>query len=319
MEKKLLAVSAPPFWHCGRTIEKSMRLTMLALLPAVVMAGVNWGLPAVRVMALAVATAVLCEFVASRLMHRRVRVDDMHAMVIGLLFAFLLPSASPWWLVVLGTAITVLLGKMAFGGLGASPLSEPALGWAVLMISWPLLMDPNTAELSTSFIDPLVRLKFFGVAAAEEISWKDLVLGHQIGALGASQVGALCLGGILLCVRGVVRWEIPVSFLAGTVLTAMAFNMVDPYAYASPLFHLFTGSTILCAFFLATESSCSPNRQVAMAVYGLLGGILVVLIRNFGMYTDGAPFAVLLINLLMPQLELIRPKPFGFHQVREGR
>lgn len=311
MENTLLAVSAPPFWHCGRTIDKGMRWMLAAMLPAVIMAVVNWGVPALRVMALSMSTAVVAEVLASLLIHRPVRVDNLHSAVIGLLFAFLLPASAPWWLVMFGSAISVLLGKMAFGGMGASPLCAPLVGWAALFISWPLLMDPNTSELATNFVDPLVRLKYFGVDAAQSVPWEDLLLGRQIGALGASQVGALILGGAILCALGVIRWEISASFLIGTAATAAFFHIMNSDLYAGPVFHLLTGTTVFAAFFLATSPSSSPNRQIPMILYGLLGGVMVVLIRNFGVYTDGAPFAVLLINLLMPQLELIRPKPFG--------
>lgn len=308
---QLLAVSAPPFWHCGRTITKSMYLTVLALLPAAIMAVYTWGLPALRVMSLSVAVAVCTEELCSRLMHRTSRTSNFSAVVTGLLFSFLLPAASPWWLVAFGSFLCIAIGKMAFGGLGSSPLSPALVGWAALFISWPLLMNPNAVELNTTLIDPLVRLKFFGVSSVEGISTLDLIFGQQLGALGASQTGLLLLGGMFLCARGVVRWEISVSFVLGLLVTAAIFQGVNPEQYASPIFHLFTGSTILGAFFLATEASCSPNRVIPMVLYGLTGGVLVMLIRNFGVYTDGVPFAILLINLLMPQLENIRPKPFG--------
>ena len=311
MQHTLLAVSAPPFWHCGRTIWKSNMTFLLALLPAVVMAGINWGIPALRVMALSVSTAVAAEALGTRLTGRPLRVDNFDAALIGLLFSFMLPSAAPWWLVMFGSAICILIGKIAFGGLGASPLCPPVVGWAALFISWPLLMDPNTAELSTSFIDPLVRLKYFGMTAVQDMNWTDLLLGRQIGGLGASQTAALLMGGLFLCARGVIRWEIPCNFLIGVAATAAAFHLARPELYASPLFHLLTGTTLFGAFVLATCMSCSPNREIPMILYGLAGGVLVVLIRNLGMYADGVPFAILLINLLMPQLEMIRPKPFG--------
>lgn len=311
MQNTLLAVSAPPFWHCGRTILKSNVTFLIALLPAVIMAGVNWGIPALRVMALSAATAVAAEALGSRMTGRPLRIDNFDAVLIGLLFAFMLPASAPWWLVMFGSAVSILIGKIAFGGLGASPLCSPLIGWAALFISWPLFMDPNTAELTTSFIDPLVRLKYFGAAAVQDQNLVDLLLGRQIGALGASQIAALLIGGIFLCARGVVRWEIPFNFLIGVAATAAVFHITWPEQYASPLFHLLTGSTVFGAFFLATFMSCSPNRELPMILYGLIGGVLVVLIRNFGAYADGVPFAILLINLLMPQLEMIRPKPFG--------
>jgi electron transport complex protein RnfD len=159
-------------------------------------------------------------------------------------------------------------------------------------------------------VDPLVRLKYFGAAQVADIGYEKLLLGEQISALGAGQTGALLLGGLYLLIMGVRRWEISVSFLLGVICMAGVFYIINPEQYAHPLFHLLTGSTILAAFFLATDPSCSPNRPLAMLIYGFMGGCLVILIRVYGIYTDGVPFAVLLINLLAPQLD-IQPKPFG--------
>ncbi len=307
----LLAVSAPPFWHSGRTVRGSMLLSTLALLPAACAAVYFYGLPALGVFSLSVAVAILAESLACLIMRRPQSITDGHAVLMGLLFAFLLPSSAPWWLVAFGSAFTILIGKMAFGGLGASPLSAPCVGYVALAISWPVLMTPFTAELFTSFPDPLAMLHLFGVERAQDVGLVPMLLGQQLGAAGASQVGLLALGGILLCARGVIRWEISASFLAGTALMAAICFTINPEAYAGPLFHILTGSTLLGAFFLATDYSASPNRPFAMVLYGALGGVLVVCIRNFGVYPDGVPFAVLLINLLTPLLDNLRPRPFG--------
>ncbi|MDR2727249.1 MAG: RnfABCDGE type electron transport complex subunit D [Deltaproteobacteria bacterium] len=306
-----LAVAAPAFWHSGRTTALTMRIVLAALAPAAILAVLHWGFDAVRVMALSVSACVMLEALCQKMMDRPVTVDDFSAVVEGLLLAFLLPAAAPWWLVIIGAALTVLLGKMVFGGLGATPLCAPLVGWGALTISWPLLMDPNAAALVTMYTDPLVRLKYFGAAHVADFGYGRLFLGEQVSALGAGQAGAVLLGGLYLAARGIRRWEIPAAFLAGAVCMATVFYAVNPQQYADPVFHLLTGSTLLAAFFLATDPSCSPNRLPAMLIYGFVGGCLVILIRVYGTYTDGAPFAVLLINLLTPQLANMQPKPFG--------
>lgn len=307
----LLAVSAPPYWHCGRTTQSASITTLLALIPAAIMAVLQWGMPAARVMALAVATGVVVEYLCSRLMHREAEIDDFSTVVSCLLFAFLLPAASPWWLVIIGSVLCISLGKMAFGGLGANPINTTVVGWAMLSVSWPTLMDPNAMQLATDLVDPLIKLKFFGASAVANMDMMDLAMGKQIGGLGASQAGALLLGGAFLAVRGVIRWEIAASFLLGVIATAAAFHMVAPEQYAMPHFHVLTGSTVLGAFFLATEWATSPGRQIPMVLYGLVGGILVMIIRVYGIYPDGVPFAIMLINLLAPLFDSIHPKPFG--------
>ena len=307
----LLAVSAPPFWHCGRTVRKNRYHMLLALLPVVVMAVWHWGLPAARVMALAMCTGVAVEAFCQRIMGRDISVDDFSGAVACLLFAMLLPAAAPWWLVVIGAALCITLGKMAFGGLGTNPVNTSLVGWALLFVSWPVLMDPNAMQLATSYVDPLVKLKYFGAAAVADISAWDLILGRQIGGLGAAQTLGVFIGGSYLAARGVIRWEIALSFFVGVAALAAVFNVIDPVRYATPLFHLCTGATLLGGFFLATEAASSPDRQIPMMLYGLIGGAMVIIIRVYGIYTDGVPFAILLINLLTPLLDMIRPKPFG--------
>lgn len=306
-----LAVREPSYWHCGRTTGSTMQTLLLGLVPAAIFAILHWGGDALRVMALSVSACVIFEVICARVMDRKLAVDDFSAAYEGLLLAFLMPASVPWWLVIIGAAITILLAKMAFGGLGATPLCAPAVGWAALTISWPLYMDANAMALSTMYADPLVLLKYFGVAKALKIGYGEILIGAQIGALGAAQAGAILLGGIFILVRRARRFEITISFLAGAVIAGGIFYLINPGEYINPIFHLLTGSTLLCAFFLAPDPACAPDRPLAMIIYGLLGGVLVILIRNFGIYTDGAPFAVLLINLLTPQLAGLQPKPFG--------
>ncbi len=307
----LLAVSAPPFWHCGRTIRSMNYTILLALVPAAAMAIWHWGLPAARVMALAMLTGLIVEALCQKIMGREISVDDFSGVITSLLFAFLLPAATPWWLVVVGVTLCITLGKMAFGGFGANPVNASLVGWALLYVSWPVLMDPNAMQLSTSFVDPLVQLKYFDATTAAQTSTMALLSGMQIGGLGAAQAIGLFIGGSFLALRGIIRWEISVSFFVGVLVTGAIFHSIDPHMYASPIFHMLTGSTLLGGFFFATEASSSPDRQIPMMLYGLLGGVLVIIIRVYGVHTDGVPFAILLINLLAPLLDGIRPKPFG--------
>ena len=136
-------------------------------------------------------------------------------------------------------------------------------------------------------------------------------MGRQVGGLGSTCGLAIAIGGIYLILRGIIRWEISIAFILGVFISAMLFNMSDPVRYAPPAFHLLTGYTLIGAFFLATESSSSPVNFIPMLVYGALGGVMTVLIRNIGAYVDGVIFAILLINLINPLVDKIRPKAIG--------
>lgn len=306
----VLSVTSPPHWHCGRTVQGVMLDYIIALVPAVLLALYHFGFDALRVVSLSCVTAVVVEAACLKIMERDVSVDDYSALLIGLLFAFLLPAAAPWWLVMFGAAVSVLLGKMAFGGLGANPVCAPVVGWAALRISWPDAMNANVTMLQSPLENPLTQLKYLGLDGVS-VGLGDMLVGNQLGNLGSTQVIALLIGAAFLLLRRDMQLHIPLSFLGGVFLTALIYWGIDSSVYASPLFHLLAGSTIFGAFFLATDPSSSPVGSAAMIVYGLLGGALVVIIRVYGIYPDGVVFAVLLANLFTPLFDLIKPKPFG--------
>lgn len=311
ISKSIYTVTSAPLWHCGSTLQKNMIQTLLALLPVAAMAVYRYGYDAVSVMAWAGLTAVITEALVQKLMHQEPASDNFSALVDGLVFAFLLPATAPAWLVVCGSASMVILGRMVFGGYGGSPVCAPALGWAILAISWPDFMDLNGMLLKWDLIEPLSELKYFGLASIKDVSTVSLLLGGNLGALGASQALMIILGGAFLMARGILRWYIPVSFLAGVLLTGLIYNLIDPQLYASPVFHLLSGSTLLAAFFLMPYPSSSPAWRIPMLIFGFFGGVLVIIIRTYGIYPDGACFAVLLANLCTPLFDMIKPKPFG--------
>jgi len=306
-----LTVSVPPHRHCGVTVRSRMFNILLAMMPAAVMAATALGMPAIRVMALSMAAAALSELACDTFMDRESDIHDYHAFTVGLCFAFLLPASVPWWLVITGSAASIVLGKMVFGPLGGSPFCAPAIGWAICRISWPGYMDIDATMLTADLTYPLAQLKNFGLEAVQITDAKMLFLGKQLGGLGAVQCAGIFIGGMFLVVRKHISTIIPVGVLAGVCVTAWLFNMAAPDTYATPAFHLLAGSTLFGAFFLATDGPSSPNRQIPMLLFGLMAGALIVVIRVYGIYPDGVPFAILLANLFTPAFERIRPKPFG--------
>jgi electron transport complex protein RnfD len=227
----------------------------------------------------------------------------------------LIPATMPWWAVVTGTFTVIVIGKHIFGGIGSNAFHPVAVAVAILMVSWKTLFNFDAALLNYDFAFnaayPLGVAKAFGAEAAARFSLPDLLMGKQIGGIGATFGLGLIVGGIYLMIRGFIRWEIATSFLAGIYLAALLFQIADPVRFASPGFHLLTGYSLVGAFFLATEDSSSPVNTVPMIIYGLVGGIMTVLIRNIGAWVDGVILAILVINLVQPLLDKIRPKALG--------
>lgn len=307
----VLTVTVAPYVHCGRTINGYIRESILAILPAAIMAMVGFGVGAMRVMALSCVVAVACEAISNRMTKTEQTVDNLSAVHTGLLFAFLLPPSAPWWLVTIGSASSIIIGKMIFGGLGANPLCSPLVGWATCRISWGDFMDTNTTMMMSNLPAPLQELKYFGLESLQSIDYLALLSGKQLGGLGEVQLAAILLGAVFLLVRRHIGWDIPLGFLSGVAITAWIFQMIAPDTYASPLFHLMTGGTLFGAFFLITEPASSPSGRIPSLIYGLLGGVMVIIIRIYSIYPDGVPFAILFANLFTPLLDRLRPKPFG--------
>ncbi|WP_319780704.1 RnfABCDGE type electron transport complex subunit D [Maridesulfovibrio sp.] len=306
-----LTVSPAPHWRSKRTVEKMMQYHLLALVPALLMAFNMFGLPALATVGLAGAVAVITEAVCLRMQERDVNVDNFSALYEGIIFAFLLPAGAAWWMVVCGAAITIVLGRTVFGGFGSNPICAPLIGWAFCRLSWPAAMDID-ANLAHFMINaPLDQLKHFGLDTLVQFSYTDLFLGRQLGGLGASQIIAVLAGGVFLVATKWVRVFIPVSFLVGVAATATIFWVIDPEVYANPLFHLLTGSVMFGAFFLAPDVSSSPVGIIPQVLFGLIAGAMVIIIRVYGIYPDGVPFAIMVANLLTPLLDRVRPKPFG--------
>jgi electron transport complex protein RnfD len=315
LEQRKLVVSHAPYWHNGSRVTTRSFHTILAALPAVLFGVSQYGMPALGVVALSVSTAVLWELAFNKVTGGRVTVGDGNAILLGLLFAMLIPATMPWWAVVTGTFTVIVIGKHIFGGIGSNAFHPVAVAVAILMVSWKTLFNFDAALLNYDFAFnaayPLGVAKAFGAEAAARFSLPDLLMGKQIGGIGATFGLGLIVGGIYLMIRGFIRWEIATSFLAGIYLAALLFQIADPVRFASPGFHLLTGYSLVGAFFLATEDSSSPVNTVPMIIYGLVGGIMTVLIRNIGAWVDGVILAILVINLVQPLLDKIRPKALG--------
>ncbi len=315
LNQKKLIVSHAPFCHDGSSISARSYHMMLAALPAVLIGIFQYGIPAVGVVSLSISFAMIWELAINKVTRRAISIGDGNAAVIGLLLAMLLPATSPWWLVITGTFVAVVIGKHIFGGIGGNPFNPVLIGLAILMVSWKDFFDFNEAlvnyDLGFAMAYPLSVLKQLGPAGIVKYSMIDLLIGQQAGGIGATFGLGLILGGIYLIIRGFIRWEISVSFLAGVFFTALVFNLNNPANYASPLFHLLTGYTLIGAFFLASEDSSSPVNFISMLIYGASAGIMTVLIRNIGANVDGVVLAILLMNLINPLVDRIRPKALG--------
>ncbi len=315
MENKKFIVSHAPFWHDGDSLYQLNLNYLLALLPAALFGVFKFGAPALGILALSVSCAMLWEYIMTLIAKQKPSIGNLETAAFGLLFGMMLPATTPWWIVVVGTFVMVVIGKFIFGGVGANPFHPTLIAMAILMMSWPVYFDFDAAYVNYEFdytaLAPLAALKFKGAGITSEFSLGGLLMGNELGGIGSSSGFWLIVGGVFLILRGYTRWEIVVSFIVGIFVTGGLFYVGNSDAYASPLFHLFSGYTLLGAFFLATQNSTSPVNTIPMLIYGFLGGFMIILMRNIGVYDDGTVLAILLINLVNPLVDKIRPKALG--------
>jgi len=310
-----LSVAEGPHWRDGSSLCRTQLLWCLALLPAAVASVVWFGWPALRVMSLAVGTGLAMDALSNRMLGGRDAVTNGSSVSLSLMLAFLLPVNAPWWLVVVGVALTIVIGKKLYGGWGGYPVHPVALGYAMLAVSWPARLD-RTASLVQKLwdaapIEPMRLVKTQGALAEASYALQDLLLGKQVASVGNGMVLWLALGGLFLVLVRVVPWQIPFGAVLGILGGSVVAAWMTPGSAASPLFHLLSGSAVFMAFFLLGDSTTSPVNPWPMLIYGLLAGLLLVLIRTFSIHPESAVFAVLLVNLCHPLLDRITAQPKG--------
>jgi len=314
MKAPELVVSATPHIHSGNSVRKMMLNVVIALIPAIAAGVYFYGMGAVRVVAVSVISAVAWQAILQKMMGRKVTINDLTAVVSGLLFAAILPPTLPWWMIVIATLIMILLGKEIYGGLGCNPFNGVLVAYVALKISYPEAMitwTPPAGDIMTE-LPPLQVLRDEGVGVIwEYFTVKDLVIGKVAGTIGEGSKMLLLIGGLFLLLRRNFSWHIPAGFLAGIVILSGILWMANAEKYASPLFHLLTGGSLLAAFFLATDSTTSPVTPMGMVLSGLLGGMLAVVIRAWSQWEDGAYFAVFMASTLTPLLDYIKPRVYG--------
>ncbi|HDM09319.1 MAG: RnfABCDGE type electron transport complex subunit D [Deltaproteobacteria bacterium] len=319
MKRPQLHVSASPHLHSGITVNCIMRDFILALLPAVFAGWFYFGWRALLVLIISIAAAMATELLWDKLVGRPVGLRNGSAIFTGLVLGLLLSNQVPWWIPVVGALVAIVAGKELFGGLGNHPFNSSLVGWAFLAISYKDILENYPTpepkfllEAGEFLVDPAIyALKDGGVDAIIDVPWKDFVLGNVPGEIGTICVIAILLGGAYLLYRRVLTWHIPISFIATVWVFGYVTSIVDPDTYASGTFHVLGGWTLFAAFFLAPEFGTAPVTFGGKIAYGIGCGLLTMIIRIWGTYNEGVPFAILLMNSVTPLLDKIRPRVVG--------
>lgn len=298
-----LAVACSPHIHDSASTASIMRDVLIALSPTLVAACVLFGLKALLVTAVCVLSCVLFEWGYEKLNKMPVTVGDLSAAVTGVLLAFNLPVSIPLWQAVFGCLVAIVAVKMLFGGLGKNFANPAITARIVMLLAFAGSMTHWTYGDAVSGATPLAIVKAGDLASLPPVS--HLLLGTHAGCLGETCILTLLLGFAYLIVRRVISWHTPVVFMATVFLFTLVLG-------EQPVYQLLSGSLVLGSVFMATDYSTTPSTDWGRVIFGFGCGLLTVLIRVWGSYSEGVSFAILFMNILTPYISRwTRTKPFG--------
>jgi electron transport complex protein RnfD len=328
-----------PFLLKDASVSRVMTQVCLALLPGI--AAYAWLIgPAILIqIAIASATALLAEAAMLKVRGKPLAMflSDGSALVTAWLIALTFPPLAPWWLVATGTVFAIVVAKHLYGGLGQNPFNPAMVAFAACIVSFPALMSqwpsvglhiPFNEQVQVIFglaprVDALtgatpldalktaLKLGEANVDVAQLLANQD-IFGNFAGRGWEWVAAGYLVGGLWLWQRKVITWHVPVAFAAALSAIAGALWLYNPAQFASPLFHLFSGGAMLGAFFIATDPVSGSTTPRGKLIFGAGAGLLAYIIRVFGGYPDGVAFAVLLMNLCVPLIDLLtQPRIFG--------
>lgn len=339
---KLYTPSSPHF-HSNASVTRVMLIVLLGLVPGTLLYIVHFGWGVLINMLFAVTAALIFEAI---MLHWRKRplmpfLTDGSAVVTACLLALSIPPIAPWWTTFVGIFFAIVVAKHLYGGLGYNPFNPAMVGYAILLVSFPkemtswlasedlretalsfsqsasLIFSGQVAGINIDSITSATPLDYLKTQIAQDNSIIDAMrqspIFGQLGGTGYEWVNlGFLLGGLFLVYKRIINWHIPAAVLGSLTVIALVFHLINPDQFASPLFHLMTGATLLCAFFIATDPVSAATTPMGRIFYGVGIGILIFVIRNWGGYPDAVAFAVLLMNLTAPTLDYYtKPRVFG--------
>lgn len=334
-DHKTLGISTTPHVLSGHSVDVIMRNVVYALLPVSLYAIYVFGLAALACVLTAVITAVLSEYLLSRLLLAqpagRASITDWSAVITGLLLALTLPPGLPLWMVACGAVIAIGIGKLLFGGLGYNAFNPALVGRAFLQAAFPVALttwtpalqpDRFTALPGSQLAFPFTTPVYDGITAATPLALmkfehtltpvRDLFIGTISGSTGETSALLILAGGCWLAARNMLNWRIPVAIFATVALMSWLLGFFSQTPTPGPLFMLCSGGLMLGAVFMATDMVASPNTAGGAFFYGALIGVLVVVIRLWAGMPEGVMYAILLANAVSPHIDpWFRPRVFG--------
>ena len=305
-----LHLTSSPHIRKDITTQSIMLDVTMALIPALAAGTLIFGIRALLVVAVCVATAVASEFLWNLINKRAQTIEDLSAVVTGLLLGLNLPANVPIWQCVIGSVFAIIVVKCIFGGIGCNFVNPAITARVFMLIAFSSTMGKAAFPTFVESVDAVSGATPLNLIGTDKIpSIKDLLLGFNGGAIGETCAVALLLGGIYLIARKVITWHIPVSFIATVFISSLIFY---DFNFMNALSSVLSGGLLIGAIFMATDYVTSPTTAKGKLIFGIGAGVITVLIRFWGGYPEGVSFAILLMNILNPYIDsMTQRKLFG--------
>ncbi len=319
---ELLNVSASPHVRSNVTTKIIMRDVAIALIPTSIFGIYNFGLNALLLILTCVVSSVLSEYIYEKLMHKPITTGDYSAMVTGMILALNLPSTLPLWMAMLGSLFAIIIVKQIFGGLGQNFMNPALAARCFLMISFAARMTDFTIQQGNAFLNGAMGIDgvsgatpLAAIKAGESVSLANLLTGGTSGTIGETSAICILIGAVYLLVKKVITPTIPFIYIGTVLVFALIFGGHGfDISYLGG--QILGGGLLLGAFFMATDYVTSPITPMGKVIFALLLGVLTGIFRIFGGSAEGASYAIIICNLLVPLIEKITiPVPFG----KEGK
>ena len=314
----LYHVSSSPHVRTKDSTSRIMAYVIAALLPASLFGIYNFGIKALLLILITIATCVATEWVFDKIVHKKNTIGDLSAVVTGLLLALNLPVSLPWWEAVIGGVFAIAIVKCLFGGLGQN-FMNPALGARCFLLI-AFAADMTNFNVTKNGVDvytgatPLALIRESGLSA---VNVRDMLVGNVAGTIGETSVIAILLGAIILILLGVIDLKIPGAYII-TFALFMFFFGASRFDFNYVVAQLCGGGLMLGAFFMATDYVTSPITPRGKIIFGICCGLLTGIFRCFGANAEGVSFSIILSNILVPLIEKYTvPRAFG--QVKEAK
>ena len=309
----LYQVSSSPHVRAKDSTSRIMLYVIIALLPTSLFGIYNFGFKALLLILISIASCVATEWVFNKIVHKKDTIDDLSAVVTGLLLALNLPVALPWWEAVIGGVFAIAIVKMMFGGLGQN-FMNPALGArCFLLIAFAADMTNFTTDTYTG-ATPLALIRNEGLGS---VNVMDMLIGNTAGTIGETSVIAILIGAIILILTGVIDLKIPGAYIISFAVFILLFGG-HGFDVNYLVAELCGGGLMLGAFFMATDYVTSPITPMGKIIFGISCGVLTGIFRCFGANAEGVSFAIILSNLFVPLIEKVTV-PAAFGLVKEAK